>query len=111
MTNNYDPLYNQFDKTIKTQRLTDIAETDKEDYQDFLTNVPCMIQPLEDSFGEDLQGGFGKDFLMFCTVLDIKEGDLVVDGTTVYKVVGLEDFKNWLGNSTHMEVRIRLFND
>jgi len=107
----YDPLKNQFDKTVKTKRLTAITETQKEDYQDFLTNVACMIQPLEDSFGEDLQGGFGKDFLMFCSVLDIQEGDLIVDGTTSYKVVGVEDFKTWLGLSTHMELRIRIYND
>jgi len=48
---------------------------------------------------------------MFCSVLDIQEGDLIVDGTTSYKVVGVEDFKTWLGLSTHMELRIRLYND
>ena len=107
----YNPLTSQFNKTVSTKRLTVIVDTDKEDWQTNLTGVDCMIQPLEDSFNEDLQCAFGRDFLMFCNVLDIKEGDQIVDGSTIYKVVGVEDFKTWLGISTHMELRIRISND
>lgn len=94
-----------YDKTIKTQRLTD-ESGDREYFDDYLTGVACHIQPLEESFIEDLDGNFGKDWIMFCGVLDIKEGDRIIDGTTEYKVVGVESFK-FLDEDRHMEIRIR----
>jgi hypothetical protein len=94
-----------YDKTINTQRLTD-ESGDREYFDDFLTGVACHMQPLEESFTEDLDGNFGKDWIMFCAVLDIKEGDRIIDGTDEYKVVGVESF-NFLDEDRHMEIRIR----
>lgn len=94
-----------FDKQVAVKRLTGTAGTDNEAYGDHLSEVSCQIQPLEDSYGEDLEGSYGKDFVMFCEVLNIKQGDKIVDGTVEYLVVGLESY-SWQGFS-HMELRIR----
>ncbi len=51
----------------------------------------CNIQPLEDSFGIDLEGSYGKDFLMFCDSADIKEGDQIIDGSDTYEVRGVDN--------------------
>lgn len=99
---------NHFNKTIKTQRLA-AGAGDIEGYQDNLIGVRCEIQPLEESSSQDLDGNFGKDWLMFCNAVDIQEGDRIVDGATEYRVVGVESFE-FLGETKHMECRIRKFN-
>lgn len=97
-----------YDRTVKTQRVTEESGSNKETYEDFLTGVECHIQPLEEGFTEDLDGNFAKDWMMFCAVLDILEGDRVVDGDDEYKVVGVESF-GW-DEPKHMEIRIRKSN-
>lgn len=78
-----------------------------EDYQTHLTGIGCLIQPLEESVSADLQGSFGKDFLMFTdAVNDILEGDAIIDGETQYRVVGQEKF-DVKGRPRHQELRIR----
>jgi len=108
-------MFEYFNKTINTQRLVNELEEspeslespeDTEEYRLYLENIPCQIQPLEDSFGEDISGSYGKDFLMFCGVCDIKEKDKIIDGELEYIVNGVEEY-NFLGKS-HMELRIRL---
>lgn len=100
-----------YDKTVDVLRLAEndeSGEVDTEEYQTFLEDVACHIQPLDESYGEDIAGSFGKDWIMFCDKADILEGDRIVEGDTVYKVVGIEKF-NFLGEDRHMEVRIRKF--
>ena len=104
-----DPIETQFNKTVKTQRLSTYTGTiGDEKYEDKLLSVSCMIQPLDESITEDLAGSFGKDYLMFAMAQDIVEGDRIVDGTDEYKVVGVESFE-FLGQTRHMELRIRKF--
>lgn len=100
-----------YNKTVKIDRLTDVesGEAGQEKYAENLSAVPCHIQPLEEGYSEDQQGQFGKDWLMFCDYNDILEGDRVRDGSTEYRVVGVEKF-TFLGEPRHMELRIRLFN-
>lgn len=100
-----------YNKTVTVERLvpSDESGNDTESYEIYLTGVPCHIQPLDESFTEDVDGSFGKDSLMFCSVLDILENDKIVDGTVKYKVVGIKSF-NFLDENRHMELRIRLFN-
>lgn len=101
-----------YDKTVRVDRLTDVDSGDagEEEYTVHLTALPCHIQPLEDSFSEDLTGQFGKDHILFCAVNDILEGDRITDGSDVYRVVGVEQFK-FLGENRHMEIRIREYNN
>lgn len=99
-----------FDKSVTIKRLIDEDESGYiEGYSNHLTNVACHIQPLDDSYSQDIDGNFGKDWLMFCGYSDILEGDLVVDGSIEYKVVAVEKF-NFLGQNRHMELRIRRSN-
>lgn len=102
------PINFNFDKTVKTSRLVDVEDTEKEEYEDYLEEVACHIQPLDESYSEDLKGNFGKDYLMFCEIKDIIQEDKVVDGTDEYKVVGVEKY-DFLDQSRHMEVRLRKY--
>ena len=97
-----------YNKIVKTQRLTDIVATDKENYQDYIETLNCLIQPLADSFQEDLDGSVGKDYAMFCEIADILEGDRVVDGSDVYNVIGLKRYSDKNGEH-HLEIIIRRY--
>ena len=99
-----------YNKSVTVQRFDPDDSGDGESYVNYLSNVKCHIQPLDESFTEDLSGHFGKDFLMFCQSQDILEQDKIVDGSDVYVVVGLEKFA-FLGQTRHMELRIRKQND
>lgn len=103
------PISQFFDKTVDIYRLEDTADTDNQAFQvhlDGTAAVSCNIQPLEDAYGEDLEGSYGKDFVMFCPVVDIKQGDKVVDNSTEYIVQGVESYS--FQGFYHMELRIRL---
>lgn len=78
----------------------------KKAYAPLLPAFPCHVQPLEPAVTEDLRGGFGKDWLMFCPILDIKEGDkIIVEDTQEYRVSGVEKFD--FSRNPHLEVLIR----
>lgn len=96
-----------YNKIIDTQRLED-ESGNVESYQDYLSDIGCMIQPLDDAFSEDLDGNFGKDYLMFCGICDILEGDKIIDGADEYKVSAVEKFVH--GRNSHLELRIRMSN-
>lgn len=94
-------LYRQ---TATTQREITVSGI-KKAYAAHLANFKCHVQPLEPAVSEDLVGGFGKDWLMFCACLDIKEGDKVIVGSDEYRVSGVENFN--FGQNPHMEILIR----
>lgn len=103
-------LADQFDRVVTVQRLAadgTIAENG-EKFEAHIAALRCHIQPLDEAFTEDLSGGYGKDWLMFCDACDILEGDRVVDGSAEYLVAGVEGFA-FMGASRHMEVRLRRF--
>jgi len=104
------PISQWFNNEVDVYRLSDVADTDNQAWVahlDGTSEVSCMIQPLDDAYGEDLEGGsYGKDFVLFCAVVDIKQGDKIVDGSTEYIVQGVESY-DWQGFS-HMELRIRI---
>lgn len=97
-----------YNQTISVQRLTTVTGN-KKDYQAHLENIACHIQPLDSSITQDIEGGFGKDKLMFCASQDIQEGDRVIHGSNTYRVVGVEKYDNFLKRSNHMEVALRIF--
>lgn len=82
---------------------------DVEQYIAHLNDVECHIQPLDDTYSEDLDGSFGKEWLMYCDFLDILEGDRVINGAINYKVVAVKKF-HFLDLERHMEIRIREYN-
>lgn len=96
-----------FDKSVDVYRLAaDDGESpaDTEEYAAHLSGVACQIQPLDDSFRENMAGDYGKDFLMFCSVADIQEKDRIIDGLDSYIVSGVESY-DFAGQS-HLELRI-----
>lgn len=98
-----------YDKTVSVKRLS-ADVNDREQYAEHIAEVECMIQPVADSFDEDVDGNFGKNHIMFCAVLDIKEGDRLtdLDSEVEYKVVGVRSHK-FRGREHHMELSIREF--
>lgn len=103
-----DNLYNQ---TVDVERLTLVGEsTTKKDYQAHLSDIACHIQPLDPKITQDIEGGFGKDKLLFCQVADIREGDRIIHGSDTYRIVGIEKYDDDIQKrSHHMEIQIRIF--
>ena len=103
-------IQDHYNTTISVERLT-IAEeeTDKQAYTTHLASVKCCIQPLEAGITQDINVGFGKDRLMFCDDCDIVEGDRIVHGSDIYRVVGIERYDSFLGRTRQMEIMIRIF--
>ena len=102
-------LRDHFDNTADVYRLSD-ESGDTEGYEIHLPRVPCVIQPLDDAYSQDMQGNFGKEFLMICLVCDIKEGDRVVADGNGHRVTAV-DVYTIRGKNRQMELRIRRFND
>jgi len=99
-----DRMYNQ---TAVTQRQTTTTGV-KKAYTNNLSTFACHVQPLDSEVVQDIPGGFGKDWLMFCPVLDIREGDkVIVDGATEYRVTGVENYN--FSRNPHLEVSIKTF--
>lgn len=103
------PIEAMFDKTAAVKRLSDLGNG-TQGYTTHITSMDCHVQPLDDAYNEDIRGNFGKDWMMFCTVQDILEADVVVVDGINYRVVGVESFA-FMGSDRHMEVRIRRAND
>lgn len=102
-----------YDVTAKVYRLqnTESGDAGDEDYGVHINRVRCHIQPLDDSFSEDIQGQFGKDYILICDIHDILEGDKVEIGSDTYRVVGVESFSSDVaGGEAHLELRIREYN-
>ena len=101
-------IQDQYNNMVTVQRVIDDSGN-TEVYDDHIVDLPCVIQPFDDSYNQDIDGNFGKEWLMFCDVNDILEGDRIVDGVIEYKVVSVESFE-FLGKVRHMECRIRRSN-
>jgi hypothetical protein len=99
------PIAEHYDKTAVVLRLSD-ESGDTEGYQSHIAAVPCHVQPLDDSFSQDMNGNFGKDYLMFCDPKDIQEEDRVILEGIGYRVVGVERYR-FRNEDRHMEIRIR----
>lgn len=93
------------DNTIEVLENTGV--TVRKEYQDYLTNVPCLIQPLEAQVTPDFEGSFGKDFLVMCGIADIKETDRILIDGLEYRITGIERH-DWQGHS-HLEITVRIF--
>lgn len=101
------PLKQNYNASVDVSRISQDGTTDREVYTQLATGIGCLIVPLEESFGNDLEGSFGKDFEFYCETTDILEGDKIFDGTDTYKVTGVRAY-SFMGNDL-MDVRIRKF--
>jgi hypothetical protein len=66
-----------YDRTVSVERLADVAGTNKKAFQTLHASLPCHIQPLDPALSQDIEAGFGKNWLMLCGDADIQEGDRV----------------------------------
>lgn len=96
----------QYNETVTVKRLAP-GTGNKQAYSTHIEDLPCCIQPLDPQISSDIQGGFGKDWLMFCAPGDIAEGDRIIRGSKEYRVTGVESFD--FMNQPHMEITIRIF--
>lgn len=97
-----------YTKRFDTKRLAPIeVGSIKKEYVTYLEDEPCHLQPLSDSVTSDLEGGFGKDFLMYCDILDIKNTDRIFIDGLEYRITGLETLQ-FKGND-HLELTVRAF--
>jgi len=94
-----------FIKTINTKRLTDVTDTDNQDWQDNLSGIKCSLQVGDDSFSEDLAGSYGKDCVLYTDICDMKVGDKVIDGTDEYLITGVRSYTVTIYSI--MEVKLR----
>lgn len=98
----------EYNESVNVMRLADVPATNKREFTTYIEGVSCHIQPLDPSLSTDIEGGFGKDWLMFCEPVDIQEGDRIVrDTLKEYRVTGVESY-DFMGNP-HMEITIRIF--
>lgn len=100
-------LSSQYNETVSVKRLSDVSGSNKKEFTTHIASLPAHVQPLDPEISGDIEGGFGKNWLMFCPTADIQEGDRVFRGAKEYRVTGVESFD--FMNSAHMEVSIRIF--
>lgn len=101
-------LEDHYGETVVVQRLNTTSGY-KKDFTDHLTGVKCHIQPFDDDISQDITIGFGKDLLLFCDVLDIREGDRIIWDSEDYRVSAVSSNFRFLKRARHMEIRIRAF--
>jgi hypothetical protein len=95
-----------YNKTATVERMV-LDGSDVMSYEPHLINLPCHIQPNTGSLGQDIEGSFGKEWLMICDQADIIEGDRVTINGDVYRVTAVEQH-DFLDHK-HTEVILRIF--
>ena len=97
-------LESHYDKTADTMRFVSTTG-DKQELNEHLSDIPCLIQPIDSAENEDREGIHAKSWLMMCDEADIIDGDRVIIDSDEYRVVGAETL-SWQGH-THMEITLR----
>lgn len=95
-----------FDETVSVQRLQEGTGNQME-YATNIVALRCAIQQADSEISTDLVGSYGKDWLMFCPIVDILEGDRVIWNGKTYRVTAV-DRLNFHGEK-HMEIGLRIF--
>lgn len=80
----------------------------KKAFTSHLTGIACHIQPLTAEYANAGAFIFGKDWLMFCPIVDIQEGDRIILDSVEYRVIAVEKL-DFNGRQQHLEVVIRVF--
>ena len=95
-----------YDQTARIDRL-ETTTGNKKSFTTHIESLRCHIQPLDPQITGDIEGGFGKNFLMFSESADIREGDRVFIDDKEYRITSTENL-SFRGNS-HQETIIRIF--
>jgi len=97
----------RFDTTVQVKRLSpDEADVDKEGYAIIVSSLPCHIQPMrpEISAVVGMEALF-KSFRLWTSVdADVKEQDLIIEGSSRYIVTGVQRWN--VGGNPHKLVTI-----
>lgn len=96
---------NHYDKTARIDRLV-TTTGNKKSFSTHIASLACHIQPLDPQITGDIEGGFGKNCLMFSANADIREGDRVFIDSKEYRIVSSESLSF---KSSHQETIIRIF--
>lgn len=95
-----------FRKTVDTKRLSSAGgSSNRQVWSDNLSDLSCAIHPMNPEKNL-VNSAFYKTYKMFCASgTDIKEGDQVIDGSTVYTVQGVSDYDD-MGGVANEHMRI-----
>lgn len=101
-----------YDNTISVKRMA-VVSGNKKTFSEVLADVDAHIQPLDSEFTENTSYILGKDFQMFCGIIDLREGDRIVADSKEYKVIAVEKYDSPLLNTadSHIEAIIRIFDN
>jgi hypothetical protein len=101
------PIEDQYNLFVDIERLDDDSGN-TETYFPHIDDYPCTIQPLDDAYSQDVDGNFGKEWLMIGGKADVLEGDRAINRTTgdEYRITAVELME--FMNHSHIECRIRL---
>ena len=97
---------NYYTIRVSTRRLTPVAGTDKETFQDNIEALACRIEPQGEEPVMLDDGAFYNLFKMWCNNVDIKEGDEVISNGTTYIVKGISEFKRTTELVHHLEISL-----
>jgi hypothetical protein len=100
-------LVDHYNETVSVERLATVSGR-KKTHSQIIASLSCHIQPADESLSGDIEGGFGKNWVLLCGDNDIIEGDRVIWNSNEYKVVGVERHK-FMGQQRHMELVLRAF--
>lgn len=97
---------NFYDQEVDTERL-EAGTGNQKVFATNLEGLACAIQQQDSEISGDITGGYGKNWMLFCPIVDIIEGDRVIWDEKEYRVMAVDrlDFLN----EDHMEVLIRIF--
>jgi len=97
-----------YEKKANVERTSETVEDGviTSDFETVLENVACHIQPVNGNTTEDRSSSFGKNWKMFSSVKDIREGDRVEIDKVKYRVMEVESYE-WRGMKKHLEVILR----
>jgi len=103
------PISTQYNKTVTTERLADVAGSFKEVWSAYLTGIACAIHSESPEHNLSLNGASYKLFKMWCAVgTDILTGDKVVDGSIKYHVRSVSKKDYGSGDTQHLVVMLSL---
>ena len=97
-----------FTETANVFRMERLPDSHKQEEVEVLSGIPCHTQPLTGETTEDLTASFGKNWMFFSDIVDIREGDTLEISEKKYRVMGVEVY-SWKGRDKFLSAKIRLW--
>ncbi len=92
-------------ETVSVKRFGAVEDTDQLAQATLHASLACHIQPDTEDTTEDLPGSFGRDWLLMCNTVDLKEDDRVTWNSKEYRVIAVSHHDMF--GEAHTEARIR----